>query len=181
MTKINLIITLISLFTWSCNNKENKAELATSTKSEKVVAISSPCELISIEDVKNIFSVTEFSIEMQDKVLTHPTCIYKWKDGKVFSMKKIGNQEVEIKMPSEVLIVMVKEANKNSYNRSIKVYKQPQEISNLGDMAVWDAKMSQLSFLANNYLFHVHVKVSNEEQNNRKKAIEVSNLIIEKN
>ena len=66
------------------------------------------------------------------------------------------------------------------YNRSTKVYKQPQAVPNLGDIAIWDSRMSQMSFLSQGYMFHVHVKVSNDDQGNMKKAIEVSNVIASK-
>ncbi|WP_117880025.1 hypothetical protein [Aureibaculum luteum] len=180
VTRINLLIVWIALLTLSCNKKENKSEESTRLNSEKVVAINSPYELISREDVKNIFNVVEFPIDVQDKVLTQPTCIYKWEDSKVFRMKKIVNQEVKFAMPSEVLIVMVKKCTESMFKRSTSVYKQPHLIENLGDMAVWDVRMSQMTFLSNHFIFHVHVKVSNENQINLKKATEVSNLIIEK-
>ncbi len=183
-TKINLLITLFALFALACNTKENKNipnELVDkSSQSENTSSIQSPCELVSIDDIKNIFAIAEYSIEMQDKVLTHPTCVFKWEDGKVTVSGFIGDQEIKSSMPSEVLIVMVKKANENMFNQSTKVYKQAQVISNVGDMAIWDSRMSQLTFLSNSYMFHVHVKVSNEEIANRKKAIEVSNLIIGK-
>lgn len=82
--------------------------------------------------------------------------------------------------PSEVLIVMVKKANEDMFKKSTSIYKQPEEISNMGTMAVWDARISQLTFLSNKYMFHVHVKVSNNGIENKEKAIEVSKLIIGK-
>ncbi len=182
--KINLLITLFALFALACGKNENKNMLndvdTKSAQPENTSEINSPCELVSVEDIKNIFAVAEYSIETQDKILTFPTCIYKWEDGKVFSIEKMAGQEIKMERPSEVLIVMVKKVNENMFNQSTKVYKQPQVISNVGDMAIWDTRMSQFTFLSNNYLFHVHVKVSNDEIVNRKKAIEVSNLIIEK-
>jgi len=184
--KIHLLFVVISLLILACNSKENKIDATRKTiidkndEVEKPSTFDSPCELVSIEDIKNTFAVAEYPIETKDKILTHPTCMYKWEDGQVFSIKKIANQELKMESPSEVLIVMVKKANENKFNQSTKVYKQVQVISNVGDMAVWDSRMSQLTFLSNNYMFHVHVKVSNEEINNQKKAIEVSNLIIKK-
>lgn len=168
------------------NSKENKTNASQnkiedkSAKPEKSSGINSPCELVSIEEVKSMFAVAEHPLEMKDEVYTYPTCVFKWDDGKVTRSSSIGGQEIEANIPSEVLIVMVKNANENMFNRSTKVYKQPQEISNMGTMAVWDSRMSQLTFLSNNYMFHVHVKVSNNDIENKGKAIEVSKLIIRK-
>ncbi len=183
-TKINLLIAVVFLFLLACNNKENKTNTTQNeitkknTIPEKSSNINSPCELISMDDVKRIFTVAEHPIEMKDVVYTYPTCVYKWEDGKVTWTQSIAGQEIKGNTPSEVLIVMVKNSNENMYNRSIKVYKKSQIIPNLGDIAVWDSRMSQLTFLSNNYMFHVHVKVSNEETENKNKAIEVSNFII---
>jgi len=170
----------------SCNSKENKTNKTENkvvdkiSNSEESNILNSPCELVSLEDIKNIFAVAEYSIETEDNVLTYTTCIYKWEDAKVFKLQKMAVQEIKMVMPSEVLIVMVKKTNENIFNQSTKVYKQPQVISNVGEMAIWDNRMSHLTFLSKRYMFHVHVKVSNVEIANRQKAIEVSNLIIGK-
>ena len=117
---------------------------------------------------------------MKDLVYTYPTCVFKWEDGKITTSVSFGGQEIKSTIPSEVLIVMVKNANEDMFKRSTSVYKQPEEISNMGTMAVWDTRMYQLTFLSNKYIFPVHVKVSNNGIENNEKAIEVSKLIIEK-
>ncbi|MDD3720992.1 MAG: hypothetical protein PHW92_00695 [Lutibacter sp.] len=184
--KINLLIVLFFTIVLACNSKENKTNAPQNKienkneKSEKSSTINSPCELVSIDEVKSMFATAEHPIEMKDVVYTYPTCIFKWEDGKVTMSSSIGGQVIKANMPSEVLIVMVKNANEDMFNRSTTVYKQPQDISNLGSKAVWDSRMSQLTFLSNKYLFHVHVKVSNNDIENKEKAIEVSKLIIGK-
>jgi hypothetical protein len=184
--KIHFLITLFTFVVLSCNSEKNKTNKIENKAVDKIANseesnnINSPCELVSLEDIKNIFAVAEYSIETEDKTLTYSTCIYKWEDEKVFKLQKMADQEIKMVMPSEVLIVMIKKANENMFNQSTKVYKQPQIISNVGDMAIWDNRMSQLTFLSNQYMFHVHVKVTNDEIVNREKAIEVSNLIIKK-
>lgn len=183
--KTHLVIVLISMFLTACNNKENKTETTQDTaiekreKPKKSFGLKSPCELVSMEDVKSMFAI-ELPIEMKDVVYTYPTCVYKWKDGKITTSATFGGQEIISKLPSEVLIVMVKNATEAMFKQSTSIYKQSQEISNLGSMAVWDSSMSQLTFLSNNYMFHVHVKVSNNDTENKKKADEVSKLIIGK-
>ncbi len=184
--KANLLIILFSTLVLACNNKENKTNppqnkiVDKSAKPEKSSAINSPCELVSIDEVKSMFAVAEHLIEMKDVVYTYPTCIFRWKDGKITTSVSFGGQEIKSIIPSEVLIVMVKKANEAMFKQSTSIYKQPQEISNLGSKAVWDSRMSQLTFLSNNYMFHVHVKVSNNDTENKEKAMEVSKLILGK-
>tara|TARA_R110000868_G_scaffold108065_1_gene295349 strand:- start:78565 stop:79134 length:570 start_codon:yes stop_codon:yes gene_type:complete len=185
-TKISFLIPITLLLVMACNNKEKKSTTtldAAVDKAKKEITSSSfdsPCELIGLADIKNIFAVAEVPIETEDKVLTFPTCIYKWEDGQVFSIKEMAGQQLKMGRPSEVLIVMVKGCTEDMYNRSTKVYKQPQVVPDLGEMAVWDSRMSQLSFLSHSLMFHVHVKVSNDDQSNMEKAIEISNLIATK-
>jgi len=184
--KINLLILLFSMMVLACNNQGNKADGSQdkiAAKNENPIkrsVVDSPCELVSLHEIKNMFVVEEYPIELKDVVYTYPTCIYKWEDGKVTTSRSFGGQEFKTAKPSEVLIVMVKKANEAMFKQSTSVYKQPQEISNLGAVAVWDSRMSQLTFLSSNYMFHVHVKVSNEDHDNKQKAIAVAQLIIGK-
>ena len=181
--KTNLLIMLFAGLAIACNSKVNKSnalqnEIA--NQSVKSTAINSPCDLISTEEVKRMFATAEYPIDVKDVVYTYPTCIFKWEDGKITTSLSFGGQEIKSNKPSEVLVVMVKQANEAMFKQSTSVYKQPQDISNLGAMAIWDARMSQLTFLSNKYMFHVHVKVSNNGIENKEKAIEVSKLIIGK-
>jgi hypothetical protein len=130
--------------------------------------------------VKKVFAVASVNINMENVVLTHPTCIFKWEDGKVFYQKYIGNIEVKTNLPSEILIVLVKDISDKEFKSLVKVYKNAQAINNVGEMAIWDKKMLQLSFLIKNNLFHIRVKASNDEEINKEKAIEVSKLILGK-
>ena len=172
--KNHFLIALLSMFLLGCNYKENKTN-----STEKLAAINSPCELISMEEVKNMFAV-ELPIEKKDVVYTYPTCIYRWKDGKITKSVTFGGQEIKSSIPSEVLIVMVEKATEAMFKQSTSIYKQPQEISNLGTMAIWDSRISQLTLLANNYMFHVHVKASTNDTENKENAIKVANHIIKK-
>jgi hypothetical protein len=176
--KNHFLIALLSMFILACNNKENKTN-STEKTSEKLAAINSPCELISMEEVKSIFAV-ELPIEKKDVVNTYPTCIYRWKDGKITTSVTFGGQEIKSSIPSEVLIVMVQNANEAMFKQSTSIYKQPREISNVGTMAIWDERMSQLTLLSNNYMFHVHVKVSNNAIENKKKLLRLPTILLKK-
>lgn len=176
--KNHFLIALVSLFVLACNNKENKMN-STQKMPEQLAPINSPCELISMEEVKSMFAV-ELPIEKKDVVYTYPTCIYRWEDGKITKSVTFGGQEIISKLPSEVLIVMVEKATEAMFKQATAIYKQPQEISNMGTMAVWDSRISQLTFLSNKYMFHVHVKASTNDAENKEKAIKVANHIIKK-
>lgn len=184
--KTNLLIVLFTALLFACNSKENKTgtpqnKIADkSAESKNSSALNSPCDVVSKEEVESMFKITEYPVEMKDVVYTYPTCIFKWEDGKIIKSVSFGGQEIKSTMPSEVLIVMVKDANEDMFKRSTSIYKQSEVIPNIGSTAVWDSRMSQLTFLSNKYMFHVHVKVSNNATENKEKAIEVSKLIIRK-
>lgn len=182
----NLLTIIFSILLFSCNNTETKKDASQNevaeinTEQNKAVGFNSPCDLFSLEEVKNMFKIAEIPIEKKDVVYTYPTCVYKWQDGKVTTTTSFGGQEIISKMPSEVLIVMVNEATESMFKQSTSIYKQPQEISNVGKMAIWDSRMSQLTFLSYGYMFHVHLRVTNNDSDNKEKAVEVSKIIIGK-
>jgi hypothetical protein len=165
-TKVHLFFCIILLA--ACNTTEKKTTEVQdkSATFEKPATINSPCELISLEEVKRMFAITEYPIELKDVVYTYPTCIFRWKDGKITTSATFGGQEIISKLPSEVLIVMVEKANEAMFKQATSIYKQPQEISNIGSLAVWDSRISQLTFLSNKYMFHVHVKASINDTEN---------------
>jgi len=141
----------------------------------------SPCELISLEEVKKRFSLdASIEISLEDKVYTYPTCTFNWKDGEVTKLMDIGGQKMEIELDSKLLIVMVKDANESNYEMSISVYSDGQNEGDIGDKATWSAKRAQLTFLSNSYLFHVHVRASNDDAVNKMNAIEIARDILTK-
>ena len=157
---------------------EERADFGHHSKSSD---FDSPCELISLEEVKKRFNLNaSIEISLDDKVYTYPTCTFNWKDGKVTKLMDIGGQKMEIELDSKLLIVMVKDANESKYETSISVYSDGQNEGGIGDKATWSAKRAQLTFLFNSYLFHVHVRASNDDAVNKKDAIEIAGDIIAK-
>jgi hypothetical protein len=92
----------------------------------------------------------------------------------------VGGQKIDVDLDSELLIVMVKQANESKYEASISVYSDGQNEEGIGDLATWSPKRAQLTFLSNSYLFHVHVRASNDNAENRKNAIGIAGSIIGK-
>ena len=166
------------------NNTRNtlqREEMIDFVQHSKSSDLDSPCELISLEEVKKRFNLNaSIEISLDDKVYTYPTCTFNWKDGKVTKLMDIGGQKMEIELDSKLLIVMVKDANESKYETSISVYSDAQNEGGIGDKATWSAKRAQLTFLFNSYMFHVHVRASNENAVNKKNAIEIAGDIIAK-
>ncbi len=111
-------------------------------------AFNSPCELVSLEEVKLRFELDEsIEISIEDKAYTYPTCSFEWKDGKVTKTMDVGGQKIDVDLDSELLIVMVKQANESKYEASISVYSDGQNEEGIGDLATWSPKRAQLTFL----------------------------------
>ena len=179
------IITLLSLTACAGSNNNTATvpndDNTETAKGESVTGYESPCELVSLDDVIKLFAIPEdLDIEHKDRVLTYPTCSFVWKDGKVVKTMQVGSNTMDIEMPSKVMIVMVKDANESMYQTSVKVYKDIESVDNVGDMASWGTAMTQLTFLSHHYLFHVNVKTSNDDVENKARAIELAHLIIGK-
>jgi len=176
--KFTLIISLFAFFN-SCGNSSNNSESETAQEEDSSTSnVSSPCQLIAASDISNMFSVPSgIEVKMEDKALTYPTCTFKW-DEKFAD--KMGSSSIDVELSKEVLIVLVNNANQSIFKRSTVVYKDGVAIADLGDQAIWGDKMHQLTFLAQNTLMHVNVKVSADNAVNKAKAIEIAKLIISK-
>jgi hypothetical protein len=155
---------------------EETEEVGLSNKEEK-----SPCNLISEKEIKRLFSIPEnVETEIENTLRTYPTCFYKWESIKFSETKKFGNNEISIDYPTELTIVLVKNATEKSYEASIKAYRDGQSQNGIGEMATWGGQMSQITFLSHGYLIHVHAKKSAIETENKEIAIKIAELIINK-
>jgi len=179
---------VLSLTLIACGNDEAQADGESNEDSTNAEVSSdgtennsdSPCDLFTVREVENMFGIGEnIKLTSQDEVLTHPTCTYTWEDGKVTHSQEVAGQTIESKLSSKMMIVMGKKnAIDVDYNASIRVYQDAVSVSGVGKMATWSDKRAQLSFLAKGNLLHVHVRASNDSEENKAKAIEVANVII---
>lgn len=173
MKKILLSIFVLTSFIFiSCagaeNSNDNK-EIVNGDHTSKSDQFDSPCEIISIEDVKKVFNLdgsTEITIDNTQS--SFPTCRFKW----------IGVNKIDVFIDSELLIVMVENAHERMYTQSTASYSDAVDVSDVGEMAVWSDKRDQLTFLSNKYLFHVHARASNDDAKNKDDAITIANMII---
>lgn len=177
-----LVFTLSLMACSGSNQKQENSEKESSADNMEasVSDINSPCQLITAKDVRQRFAIPDSTnLDQQDKVLTYPTCIYKWKGG-LTQTKTIGGTDYTIDLKSELFIVMFKGATEKNYQASIKVYPDGKAISSIGEKATWSDERSQLSFLAKGYLFHITVKAYEDNAKNKQQAMGVAKEILGK-
>ena len=180
------LLTMLLLYVVACANPENTKQTLANSEAivvekidKQVPSYASPCELITDDEIKLLFSIpSDLTLIRKDRVLTYPTCSFEWEDGKVQKIMESLNMKIDL--PSELMIVMVKNSDEKKFEASAKVYKDGVPVKDLGDVAAWGDRMLQLSFLSNGYMFHIHVKASNEAKINKEKAIEIAGLLIDK-
>jgi len=181
MNKFLLILAILP-FCISCGNGET-TDTEASTKMETSMVKDtekSPCELVSEATIEKILSIPlDTPTEVNNAMRTYPTCFYTWETVQFSETKKIGNKDMSIDFPTEVTIVLVKNATKSMFQTSVKVYKDRQTQNDVGEMAVWGDQMSQLSFLTKGYMIHLYVKMSSDATENKNKALKISEEIIE--
>lgn len=189
MKKTFLLIT-ICLFTIACGNSESSKGEKTETEAivtekEATPAVtekaSSPCSFITESKIKEVLAIpADADTEMKDVMRTYPTCFYKWESVMFSAKRTIAGKEVSLDFPAEATIVLVNNASEKMFETSTKVYSDGEAQDGIGDMAMWGAQMSQLTFLAKGTMIHLHVKVSADAAANKAKALELATLIIEK-
>ncbi|WP_026450340.1 hypothetical protein [Aequorivita capsosiphonis] len=189
MKKVLLLITVF-IFAIACGNSETSkienAETETSvaekaTTPDATKTASSPCEFVSESKIKEVLGIpADAPTEMKDVMRTYPSCFYEW-ESVTFNVKRnISGREMSLDYPAEASIVLVKDASEKMFEISGNVYKDGEAQDGIGGMAVWGEKMSQLTFLAKGTMVHLHVKVSSDPADNKAKAIELADLIINK-
>ena len=180
-----LVLSTVILLSYTTTEKTTipleGEEIVNHSQQSGIGDFDSPCELILLEEVKQRFNLdASIEITFEDKVYTYPTCAFSWKDGKVTKSMDIGGQKMDIELDSKLLLVMVKDANESNFETSISVYSDGQSEDGIGDKATWSDQRAQLTFLFNSYLFHVHIRASNDNAVNKKNAIEIAKSIIAK-
>ncbi|MCR9173542.1 MAG: hypothetical protein NXI10_13660 [bacterium] len=186
MKKITLtFVLLFSLFAMACNDtsgsKDENGEKKTEETSNKISVSDNPCDLINADDMRTLLNVgAEFEISIEAKDYTFPACSFRWEDGKVIKSMEVGGRSMSVDMPSEVMVVLVKEANEAKFERSTSVYKDGVSVDGLADEAMWGEAMSQLSFRKGSIMMHVNVKVDNDSAVNKDNAMKIAEFLIEK-
>ncbi|MEO6949418.1 MAG: hypothetical protein ABI123_07310 [Ginsengibacter sp.] len=177
-----LLFASLSFFLVACQSSDGESVSATVSQNDKSVKSAiRPCEIITLEDIKDHFQIqASLEVEVSDDNVTFPACSYEWGIDLVMGQVTAGGKTVEYGSPATVMIVVAQNIPPSGFEQSTSVYKDAEEVSGIGDKAVWGAKMSQLTFLIKNTLFHVNVKASPDEEKNKNDAIALSKLIIKK-
>ena len=173
---------ILTSFAQEKSNTEIKQKsVLTKTTTANTNSFESPCELITLDLIKSYIPIPDgINVIKQDEKLTYPTCTFKWKDGIRKKSQTIGKTEITYDVESKVMIVLVKDAKSSMFNRSTSVYKNPEELTGLGERAVWGDNMNQLTFFSKGVMMHVHVNADDDKSVNRKHAIELTKHLLKK-
>ncbi len=177
MKKIFLVISILT-FLLSCKTKDSDS-VSTDSTVNGTSDSKSPCELLTEKEIQLTLAFPENSSpEINDAMRTYPTCFYKWETITYSSEIDVSGTIINIENPSELTIVLVNDATESMYHTSIKVYGDAEKITDVGEMATWGNRLSQISFLKNGYLIHLHLKVSDNTADNKGKAIKLAKLVV---
>ncbi|SRX55403.1 hypothetical protein [Aequorivita sp. CIP111184] len=176
------ILVLLPLFilTIACGNSEksNSEEslIDNIVPASSKVAEQSPCELLSESEIKDALSIpADTETTVKEKNITYPSCFYKW-ESITWPYEVMKGHMADY--TAEMSIVLVTGMNKKNYETAVSYYKDGKVIKDVGDMARWDEKKTQITFLYKGYLIHVHTKTSADAASNKVKTIKVAKLIV---
>lgn len=171
----NLLIVLFGfILIASCGGNSSKTESQKANSSKSI----SPCSLLSEAEIKDVLSLPNDALtKMENAVYTYPTCSYEWESLVYEKNTTVGGQQMALEYPYKLMIVLVTNANKSMYDKSTVVYKDGENISGLGEMAMWGDTMSQVSFLSEGIMVHLSLKISGNNSVNKDKAIELAKLV----
>lgn len=176
----NLLIVLFGfMLITSCGGNSSKTE-SQKTESGKVKSSESisPCSLLSEVEIKDVLSLPKDALTtMENAVYTYPTCSYEWETLVYEKNTTIGGQQMALEYPYKLMVVLVANADKSMYDKSTVVYKNGENISGLGEMAIWGDDMSQVTFLSDGSIIHLSLKISGNNSENKDKAIELAKLV----
>ena len=178
MKKLVFIITAFILLS-SCVN--NKSKDVNNSSKDKSLKIESPCSLVSEAEIKEILSLPQDAVTTKEDVdYTYPTCSYEWETLMYVKNMTMSGQELELEYPYKLMIVLVANADDSMFEQSTVVYKDGENIAGLGEMATWGDSMSQLTFLSGGSMIHLNLKISDNANENKEKAIKLAKLIEER-
>lgn len=166
----------------ACNNSSdaNNSDKKTTT----ATAIDSPCEILSEKEIKNALNFSaDLETDREEKDITYPMCKYKWEEASfdfTMDMPGPGNRTKTVDHPAEMYVTLVKDISEKQYKQSISVYDDGVKQDDIGELATWSAKKRQVTFLKNGYLIHVYLRVSEDEETNKKQVLKMAKLYSEK-
>lgn len=178
--KKSIVLIAISLAIFACKNPEKSTEEGVHEVelSEHRDLDRSPCEVLTEAEIKKALEIpADAQTSTTQKSTTYPVCFYKW-ESISFPYEVFKGRMAD--RPAELSIVWATNVNPKLYKQSISVYKNPETINNLGEMATWGNKMGQVTFLKDGNLIHVKAKITADAASNKAKSIRVARIIAEK-
>lgn len=143
--------------------------------------LDSACAIFSDDEIRGFFDIAEGTeLKVSRSGQAFPACNYEWGKDLVVRQIQAGGRDIEVRDPAKVMLVVAPDVTADNFQTSTAVYRQPQDVSGIGDMARWDEGMSQLSFLAGADLFHINVKASSDPAENRRLAEALALQVLEK-
>lgn len=192
-TPLYLILSLACLLLAACNGSGSQegAEPAAgqpgqSTPAQRsgasaVKGVDSACALFSSDEIREVFQIPgETELKVSKSGQAFPACNYEWGTDLVVRTIQAGGRDIEVKEPAKVVLVVATDVTADNFQTSTAVYRDPQDVAGIGDMARWDDGMSQLSVLAGADLFHINVKASSDKEENRRQAEAVARRLLQK-
>lgn len=169
-----LVIFLISI---ACGNSEKSSAEKKENTSAKT-SNQSPCELLSESEIKKALSIpADTETDIKDKDRPFPSCFYKW-ESITWPYEVMNGYMADY--AAELSIILVTDMNKEKYEQAVSYYENGETINDIGDMATYGEKQSQITFLSKGNLVHVHCKTSPDAASNKEKAIKIAKLIVKK-
>lgn len=165
---------LVSTFI-SCNNENPDKDSDTSTTKSRNA---SPCEILSEAQILNILELpSSAKAEIEYKDITYPSCKYTWKNQSFKTDLELPDgRRKTIDYPSELYVILVHNVSDKQYQQSIEFYKDASKVDDIGEKAVYSPQRRQVTFLKNNTLLHINLRVSGDESVNKEKVFELSKL-----
>jgi hypothetical protein len=80
---------------------------------------------------------------------------------------KVGRTEIEVDQENKVMIIypnIGSTPSLSAFERSIKVYPDPQKVDGVGEAAVWSETRKQLTAVIGGRMYHVHVNHHDSEE-----------------
>ena len=143
--------------------------------------LDSACGIFSEAEFRQHFVIAEgMALETSESGGSFPACNYQWGEDLVERHIQAGGRDIQIHEPAKVMLVVARDVSADNFQTATGVYRQPQDVAGIGDMARWDDGMSQLSFLVGRDLFHINVKASSDAEENRRLAEDMAQRLLQK-
>lgn len=141
----------------------------------------SACDVFSADEIRAFFGIpADLALDVSEAGSTFPDCSYQWGKDLVVRTISAGGQNIEVRDPAKVVLVIARNVSAGNFDTSTSVYKDAEDVPGIGDMARWGASMSQLSVLADGNLYHVHVKASSSPEENRRLAEDLAGQMLQR-